>query len=45
VREVEGAERELWWARAVEAYPDYADYQTRTSRVIPVLVLEPAPAA
>ncbi|MBW0255722.1 MULTISPECIES: nitroreductase family deazaflavin-dependent oxidoreductase [unclassified Cellulomonas] len=41
VREVSGAERELWWARAVEAYPDYADYQTRTSRVIPVLVLEP----
>jgi len=41
VREVSGAERDLWWARAVEAYPDYADYQTRTSRVIPVLVLEP----
>ena len=44
VREVEGAERDLWWARAVEAYPDYADYQTRTSRVIPVLVLEPLDA-
>ncbi|WP_147795465.1 nitroreductase family deazaflavin-dependent oxidoreductase [Cellulomonas sp. Y8] len=44
VREVSGAERELWWARAVEAYPDYADYQTRTSRVIPVLVLEPVAA-
>ncbi|GIG35407.1 nitroreductase family deazaflavin-dependent oxidoreductase [Cellulomonas pakistanensis] len=44
VREVEGAERELWWARAVDAYPDYADYQTRTSRVIPVLVLEPLAA-
>ncbi|MET0434634.1 MAG: nitroreductase family deazaflavin-dependent oxidoreductase [Cellulomonas sp.] len=44
VREVTGAERELWWARAVEAYPDYADYQTRTSRVIPVLVLEPVAA-
>ncbi len=41
VREVEGAERDLWWDRAVAAYPDYADYQTRTSRVIPVLVLEP----
>lgn len=44
VREVSGTERELWWARAVEAYPDYADYQTRTSRVIPVLVLEPLAA-
>lgn len=42
VREVEGAERDLWWARSVEAYPDYADYQTKTDRVIPVLVLEPA---
>lgn len=41
VREVEGAERDLWWDRAVAAYPDYAAYQTRTSRVIPVLVLEP----
>lgn len=44
VREVEGAERDLWWDRAVAAYPDYADYQTRTSRVIPVLVLEPLAA-
>lgn len=41
VREVEGAERDLWWARSVAAYPDYAAYQTRTDRVIPVLVLEP----
>jgi deazaflavin-dependent oxidoreductase (nitroreductase family) len=41
VREVEGAERDLWWERAVAAYPDYAAYQTRTDRVIPVLVLEP----
>lgn len=44
VREVEGAERDLWWERAVAAYPDYAAYQTRTSRVIPVLVLEPLAA-
>lgn len=41
-REVTGAERDLWWQRAVDAYPDYADYQRRTDRVIPVLVLEPA---
>jgi deazaflavin-dependent oxidoreductase (nitroreductase family) len=39
-REVHGAERDLWWERAVAAYPDYAEYQTRTDRVIPVLVLE-----
>ncbi|TDD67879.1 nitroreductase family deazaflavin-dependent oxidoreductase [Jiangella aurantiaca] len=38
-REVAGEERELWWKRAVEAWPDYATYQTRTSRVIPVFVL------
>src|SRR3954464_15700987 len=27
--ETEGEERELWWRRAVEAYPDYADYQKK----------------
>ncbi|MFC1401092.1 MULTISPECIES: nitroreductase family deazaflavin-dependent oxidoreductase [Streptacidiphilus] len=41
-REVTGAERDEWWARAVEAYPDYADYQKKTDRVIPVLVLTPS---
>ncbi|MGH3094451.1 MAG: nitroreductase family deazaflavin-dependent oxidoreductase [Streptosporangiales bacterium] len=40
-REVTGEEKAVWWARAVEAYPDYADYQERTSREIPVFVLEP----
>ncbi|HWV35720.1 MAG TPA: nitroreductase family deazaflavin-dependent oxidoreductase [Thermomicrobiales bacterium] len=40
-REVEGEERDLWWKRAVEAYPDYADYQTKTTRRIPVFVLTP----
>lgn len=40
-REVTGEERETWWARAVEAFPPYAEYQTKTDRVIPVLVLEP----
>lgn len=43
VREVSGAEREEWWRRAVEAYPPYAEYQTKTDRLIPVLVAEPAP--
>ena len=43
-REVSGQEREQWWERAVEAYPDYADYQKKTDRQIPVLVLEPMSA-
>ncbi|GAA2605345.1 nitroreductase family deazaflavin-dependent oxidoreductase [Streptomyces sp. LARHCF252] len=41
-REVTGDEKALWWARSVEAFPDYAEYQKRTDREIPVLVLEPA---
>jgi deazaflavin-dependent oxidoreductase (nitroreductase family) len=40
-RELEGDERELWWARSVEAWPDYADYQTKTDRILPVFLLEP----
>ena len=40
-REVSGAERDEWWARAVEAWPGYAEYQTKTDRVIAVFVLEP----
>jgi deazaflavin-dependent oxidoreductase (nitroreductase family) len=40
-REVTGEERELWWERAVAVYPDYAEYQKNTERVIPVFVLEP----
>ena len=39
-REVHGEEKALWWERAVAAYPDYADYQERTDRLIPVFVLE-----
>jgi deazaflavin-dependent oxidoreductase (nitroreductase family) len=38
VREVDGAEREEWWARAVAAYPPYAEYQEKTDRKIPVFV-------
>lgn len=41
-REVTGPEKAVWWARAVQAYPDYADYQRKTDRQIPVFVLEPA---
>jgi F420H(2)-dependent quinone reductase len=40
-REVFGDEKAQWWARAVEAWPLYADYQAKTERAIPVLVLEP----
>ena len=43
-REIHGAERETWWERAVEAWPDYANYQTKTTRLIPVFVLTPADA-
>ena len=40
-REVTGAEKPPWWERAVEAWPDYAKYQTKAERQIPVFVLEP----
>jgi deazaflavin-dependent oxidoreductase (nitroreductase family) len=40
-RVVTGAERDEWWARAVAAWPDYAEYQTKTEREIPVFVLDP----
>ena len=39
-REVSGDEKALWWERAVEAWPDYAKYQARTDRQIPVFVLD-----
>ncbi|MEU0564827.1 nitroreductase/quinone reductase family protein [Nonomuraea sp. NPDC005983] len=40
-REVSGEEKDAWWRRAVAAYPDYAEYQLKTDRQIPVFVLEP----
>jgi deazaflavin-dependent oxidoreductase (nitroreductase family) len=43
-REIDGAEYDEWWPRAVAAYPPYAEYQTRTDRLIPVFLLEPAPS-
>ena len=42
-REVFGVEKAEWWQRAVEAYPDYANYQLKTKREIPVFVLERLP--
>lgn len=45
-RELSGTERAEWWERCVAAYPPYAEYQEKTERTIPVLVLEPlAPEA
>jgi len=43
-RELSGEERSQWWARAVEAWPDYEKYQTKTDRLIAVFVLEPIEA-
>lgn len=40
-RLIEGDEKAAWWERAVAAYPDYADYQAKTDREIPVFVLTP----
>ena len=39
-RELTGDEKATWWERAVETWPDYAKYQIKTSRQIPVFVLE-----
>jgi len=44
-REVTGAERDEWWARAVEVWPHYDEYVRRTDRLIPVFVLEPVESA
>jgi F420H(2)-dependent quinone reductase len=42
VRIVEGDERATWWERAVAVWPDYANYQQKTDREIPVFVAEPS---
>jgi deazaflavin-dependent oxidoreductase (nitroreductase family) len=39
-REVSGDEKALWWKRAIDVWPDYDRYQARTTRQIPVFVLE-----
>lgn len=41
VRELSGDEREAWWRRAVEVWPPYEEYQAKTERLIPVLLLTP----
>ena len=40
-RTAQSPERERLWQKAVEAWPQYTDYQAKTSRQIPVVVLEP----
>jgi deazaflavin-dependent oxidoreductase (nitroreductase family) len=40
-REAVGVERERLWNRMIQLYAGYRDYQARTTRQIPVLVLEP----
>ena len=43
VREVNDSnERNRLWDIAVEAFPPYKDYQTKTSRLIPLFVAEPS---
>lgn len=39
-REVTGDEKAIWWERCVAAWPDYANYQEKTDRQIPVFVLD-----
>jgi deazaflavin-dependent oxidoreductase (nitroreductase family) len=40
-RIVEREEKTHWWKQATEVWPAYHDYQARTDREIPVVVLEP----
>ena len=40
--EVKGDEREPIWETQKQRYPGFADYERKTSRTIPVLILEPA---
>ena len=40
-REISGTEYDEWWVHAVAAWPDYANYQTKTERKIQMFVLDP----
>ncbi|MCY1143615.1 nitroreductase/quinone reductase family protein [Actinoplanes sp. Pm04-4] len=39
-RQVDGDEYQRWWDRAIEIWPDYVEYQTKTDRKMPIFVLE-----
>lgn len=41
-RVAEGDERERIWSKQKEIAPGFADYEAKTPRVIPVVVLDPA---
>ena len=43
-REVHGAEYAAWFERAVAAWPDYAEYQKKTTRTMPIFILTPLDA-
>ena len=43
-KEVDGEEYTAWFDRAVETWPDYAEYQTKTTRKMPIFVLTPIEA-
>jgi len=40
--ELVGAERDAFYRRQAELYPGFAEYEQRTTRVIPVVALSPA---
>lgn len=40
-RTASGEERQRLWDKALEFWPPYADYQRKTAREIPVVVLDP----
>jgi deazaflavin-dependent oxidoreductase (nitroreductase family) len=42
-RELSGEERAVWWERCVEAFPNYAAYERKTERLIPVFLLTKLP--
>ena len=43
-REVHGEEYAAWFGRAVAVWPDYAEYQKKTTRTMPIFVLTPLAA-
>ena len=40
-RVAEGEEKKEWWSKATEVWPDYDNYQAKTDRQIPLIILEP----
>ena len=40
-RVADGDEKVEWWARATDVWPSYDEYQSKTDRAIPLVVLDP----